>query len=87
MCQTSSRDMLISTLSWNCGRDFSTPARIHHSVTTTIADAHRYAVRDVDYNPNKPFCIVTCGEDRLIKFWDLRSLDAPIKSMVGHDHW
>lgn len=44
-------------------------------------------MRDVDYNPNKPFCLVSCGEDRLIKFWDLRSTQAPIKSIVGHDHW
>ncbi|CAM9691124.1 unnamed protein product, partial [Sphacelaria rigidula] len=56
-------------------------------VTTTVEEAHRFAVRDVDYNPNKPFCIVSCGEDRLIKFWDLRNPQAPVKSIVGHDHW
>ena len=29
-----------------------------------ISNAHRYACRDVDYNPHKPNHIVTCGEDR-----------------------
>lgn len=55
--------------------------------TTSVAEAHRFAVRDLDYNPNKPFCLATCGEDRLIKFWDLRRPNAPVKIIVGHDHW
>ncbi|CAN0135650.1 unnamed protein product [Ectocarpus sp. 12 AP-2014] len=55
--------------------------------TTSVAEAHRFAVRDLDYNPNKPFCLATCGEDRLIKFWDLRRPNAPVKTIVGHDHW
>ncbi|CAM9344998.1 unnamed protein product, partial [Hapterophycus canaliculatus] len=54
---------------------------------TSVAEAHRFAVRDVDYNPNKPFCLATCGEDRLIKFWDLRKPNAPVKTILGHDHW
>ncbi|RYG96766.1 hypothetical protein EON65_53895, partial [archaeon] len=33
--------------------------------------------RDVDYNPNKPHTLVSCGEDRYIKFWDLRKLSTP----------
>eukprot|EP00752_Nemacystus_decipiens_P016171 g14464.t1 len=55
--------------------------------TTSVVEAHRFAVRDLDYNPNKPFCLATCGEDRLIKFWDLRRPNAPVKTIVGHDHW
>eukprot|EP00904_Undaria_pinnatifida_P001409 jgi/Undpi1/11269/HiC_scaffold_30.g13567.m1 len=55
--------------------------------TTSIEQAHRFSVRDLDYNPNKPFCLVTCGEDRLIKFWDLRKPNAPVKNIIGHDHW
>ena len=53
----------------------------------SVTQAHRFTVRDLDYNPNKPFCLVTCAEDRLIKFWDLRKPNAPVKSIVGHDHW
>ncbi|CAM9671587.1 unnamed protein product [Ascophyllum nodosum] len=55
--------------------------------TMSVTQAHRFTVRDLDYNPNKPFCLVTCAEDRLIKFWDLRKPNAPVKSIVGHDHW
>ncbi|KAL3927495.1 MAG: hypothetical protein SGARI_005306, partial [Bacillariaceae sp.] len=33
---------------------------------------HRFGVTDLDYNPNKPYMLVTSGKDGLIKFWDLR---------------
>jgi WD40 repeat protein len=36
---------------------------------------------------NKPYYYVTCGEDRLIKFWDSRKLQAPVKHLAGHTHW
>ncbi|CAM9925069.1 unnamed protein product [Choristocarpus tenellus] len=31
--------------------------------------------------------MVTGGEDRLIKFWDLRKLKSPVKTILGHEHW
>lgn len=43
--------------------------------------------RDIDYNPNKPSTLVTCGDDRLIKFWDTRHLgNGPLKVLEGHSH-
>lgn len=56
-------------------------------VTTTISKAHGGNVRDVDYNPNKTNTIITGGDDRLIKIWDLRSTSEPIKILSGHSHW
>jgi WD40 repeat protein len=50
--------------------------------------AHRYAVTDLDYNPNKPFVLATAGQDSLIKFWDLRSAKQPLLvARGGHSHW
>lgn len=55
---------------------------------TAIAQAHRYACRDVDYNPHKANNLITCGEDRLLRFWDLRSPGKPLKSILAHkNHW
>ncbi len=49
--------------------------------------AHRGAARDVDFNRSKPYYLVTCGEDRLVKFWDARKPSAPVKHLAGHTHW
>ena len=43
--------------------------------------------RDVDYNSNKPQSIVTCGDDRKVKLWDLRSMKSPVSTLEGHSHW
>lgn len=37
-----------------------------------IPSCHKFGVTDLDYNPNKPNMLSTCGQDGLIKFWDLR---------------
>ncbi len=41
-------------------------------VVSGIKNCHKFGVLDVDYNPNKPNVVSTCGQDALIKFWDLR---------------
>ena len=39
----------------------------------------------MDYNPNKPSTIVTCSDDRKMKFWDIRNLTkGPLKVLEGH---
>lgn len=43
--------------------------------------------RDIDYNPNKPFTLLTAGDDRRINFWDMRKPEKPIVSLLGHSHW
>mmetsp|Transcript_15235 Transcript_15235/g.48618 ORF Transcript_15235/g.48618 Transcript_15235/m.48618 type:complete len:400 (+) Transcript_15235:21-1220(+) len=52
-----------------------------------MRDAHRDCVRDVDYNPNRPWYLVSGGDDGAIRFWDLRRCDAPVKEMHAHSHW
>lgn len=45
------------------------------------------AIRDVDYNSNKPMTLITCGDDRKVKLWDLRTLKSPVSTLEGHSHW
>ena len=40
--------------------------------------AHSQAVRDLDFNNNKPYHFVSGGDDAQIKFWDSRKLQLPI---------
>ncbi|KAF8401413.1 hypothetical protein HHK36_012352 [Tetracentron sinense] len=56
-------------------------------------DAHVGGVNDLAFsNPNKQLCVVTCGDDKLIKVWDLtgRRLyifeghEAPVYSVCPH---
>jgi WD40 repeat protein len=56
-------------------------------------DAHIGAVNDLAFShPNKQMCVVTCGDDKLIKVWDLsgRKLfnfeghEAPVYSICPH---
>ena len=49
--------------------------------------AHSGLVRDVDCNPNKPNMVVTSGDDRKVRFWDVRSMKEPVRTLLGHGHW
>jgi len=56
-------------------------------ITTTVKQAHGHSnIRDVDYNPNKPLTVITAGDDRKVRFWDVRNLKSPIKTLAGHSH-
>nr|XP_039269101.1 EARP-interacting protein homolog [Styela clava] len=53
-----------------------------------IEGAHGQLVRDVDFNPNKMYYVVTCGDDCQVKFWDTRDLSDPVKVLSDdHSHW
>uniref|UniRef100_A0A0E0FJI6 CTLH domain-containing protein n=1 Tax=Oryza nivara TaxID=4536 RepID=A0A0E0FJI6_ORYNI len=56
-------------------------------------DAHSGAVNDIAFSrPNKQLCVVTCGDDRLIKVWDMHGQklfsfeghEAPVYSICPH---
>jgi WD40 repeat protein len=49
--------------------------------------AHDDTIRSVDYNPNKPFVVLSTGNDRKIKIWDTRNLSKPLKVLASHSHW
>jgi len=50
--------------------------------------AHLFGARDVDYNPNVPYQVLTTGEDATLRFWDLRKLEKSIRALKGgHHHW
>jgi len=51
-------------------------------------NAHLFGVRDVDYNPNVPYQVLTTGEDAALRFWDLRHLQRCLRTLTtGHHHW
>nr|CAD1833272.1 unnamed protein product [Ananas comosus var. bracteatus] len=56
-------------------------------------DAHTGGVNDIAFSrPNKEICVVTCGDDKLIKVWDTRGQrlfvfeghEAPVYSICPH---
>ncbi|KAI9472387.1 MAG: WD40-repeat-containing domain protein [Benjaminiella poitrasii] len=52
------------------------------------SEAHKSTVRAVDYNPNKPYCIVTGGDDAVVSIWDIRQLKKePTMQLENHTHW
>ncbi|TYZ63934.1 hypothetical protein PybrP1_002900 [[Pythium] brassicae (nom. inval.)] len=57
------------------------------SVAFAVEDAHLQAALDIDYNPNKPFCLASGGDDGKLKFWDLRQARQPLLALAAHAHW
>ena len=53
----------------------------------TVAEAHSQRVRAVDYNPNKPYVVLSCGDDYAIRYWDLRKPSDALLSVKAHSHW
>ncbi|TRZ02665.1 hypothetical protein DNTS_024400 [Danionella cerebrum] len=52
-----------------------------------MENAHGQLVRDLDFNPNRQYYLASCGDDCKVKFWDVRHLTEPIKSLEEHSHW
>ena len=40
----------------------------------------------MDFNPNKPQMLATCGDDRKVKVWDLRAPGRALVVLEGHAH-
>lgn len=53
----------------------------------TVEDAHILTTLDIDYNPNKPYTMVSGGEDGKMKFWDLRHTNKALLVESAHTHW
>ncbi|EFA80313.1 WD40 repeat-containing protein [Heterostelium album PN500] len=52
-----------------------------------IDKAHSELIRDIDFNPNKPYILLSAGDDGKLKFWDTRYTEEPVKMFSGHNHW
>ncbi|KAK3563203.1 hypothetical protein QTP86_018255 [Hemibagrus guttatus] len=52
-----------------------------------IENAHGQLVRDLDFNPNKQYYLASCGDDCKVKFWDVRHINEPVKTLEEHSHW
>ena len=45
-------------------------------------------VRDVDFNPNRPYFLCCGGDAGQLRFWDYRKPDEPVEQRFsGHSHW
>ena len=53
----------------------------------SVVDAHSQRVRSLDYNPNKPYVLLSCGDDYAIRYWDLRKPANALLSVKAHSHW
>ncbi|CAF1021276.1 unnamed protein product [Adineta ricciae] len=53
----------------------------------SIDNAHSPCVRDIDYNPNRQYHLMTCGDDCRVKFWDVRKTNECLKILTDHSHW
>ena len=58
-----------------------------NDVIASVDAAHSGIIRDIDYNPNKAQMLITAGDDRCVKFWDIRNLKGPVVTLAGHSHW
>jgi EARP and GARP complex-interacting protein 1 len=52
----------------------------------TISPVHSTQVFDVDFNPNNPYHLASCGRDYSIKFWDIRKQGC-LKTISEHNHY
>ncbi|CAH1255268.1 TSSC1 [Branchiostoma lanceolatum] len=52
-----------------------------------IDNAHGQLVRELDFNPNKQYYLVSCGDDCNVKFWDVRNSTEPVLTLSEHSHW
>ena len=55
-----------------------------HRETFVKTEAHSDTVRSLDFNPNKQYNLVTCGDDGTVKFWDTRALKSPLLYMASY---
>ena len=55
--------------------------------TYAIEDAHSAPICDLDFNPNKPYSMVTGGEDCNIRFWDIRKPSTYLLNFEEDSHW
>ncbi|KHJ47411.1 WD domain, G-beta repeat protein [Trichuris suis] len=57
------------------------------SQTYCIENAHILGVKDLDFNPNRPYLLATAGFDCQICFWDTRQTKEKLLSLCHHSHW
>ncbi|EGC34350.1 hypothetical protein DICPUDRAFT_153463 [Dictyostelium purpureum] len=55
--------------------------------TFSIDKAHSEQIRDIDFNPNKPYNLLSAGDDSKLKIWDTRQTKEPVKIFSSHNHW
>ena len=57
------------------------------SPSHSIPHAHSDVILTLDYNPNKPYHLLSSGLDRLVHIFDLRKPASPLVTLAQHSHW
>jgi len=52
-----------------------------------VLRAHSDAILELDYNPNKPYSLVSGSKDCTIRLWDVRKAEKCLKCVQEHSHW
>ena len=55
--------------------------------THLLPHAHSDSILSLDYNPNKPYHIISGGRDRLLHIHDIRKPASPLVTLQQHTHW
>jgi WD40 repeat protein len=60
-----------------------------YSVVSTLTNvsSNNGVCLDIDYNPNKPYQILTAYNDNKIRIYDTRRNGELLKVLCGHSHW
>ena len=43
-------------------------------------------MRGIDYNPNKPYVVLSCGDDYALRYWDLQKPSGSLLTVKAHSH-
>jgi WD40 repeat protein len=66
---TQSRYTLLTKFAIGASKDVTEVDIRTSKPSFTIKNAHEISVRDIDYNPNKPSQLATCGDDCVVRIW------------------
>ena len=61
----------------------------HKGPACAVDTAHDAQARDAEFHPRRTREVATCGDDGVVRRWDLRNPSAPVATDVrrGHAHW
>eukprot|EP00948_MAST-09A_sp_MAST-9A-sp1_P001063 g1063.t1 len=84
-CDPASNSQGASVLLWDLQSGKPTSSLRNQSFTRNMNTSA--FTRDIDWNPNKPFHLVTGCADGYMRFWDIRMTARSLMCVQSHTHW